>query len=55
MIIEKDCDNSKRLQKKIHVSNKMNLSSNVNDSIRAVLFFYKKISHTQKAQKAQKA
>ena len=28
-------------------------SSNVNEGIRAVLFFYKKISHAQKAQKVQ--
>ena len=41
-IIEKDCDSWKRLQKKIHVSNRMNLSSNINEGIRAVLFFKRK-------------
>ena len=30
----------------------MNLSSNVNEGIRVVLFFYKMITHAQKAQKA---
>ena len=39
MIIEKDYDNWKSLQKKIHVSNKMNLSSNINEGIKAVSFF----------------
>ena len=29
------------------------MTSNINEGIRAVLFFYKKISHTQKVQKTQ--
>ena len=32
----------------------LNFSSNINEGIKAVLFFYEKISHTQKAQKALK-
>ena len=47
-MIKKDCDNWKRLQKKDE------FSSNINEVIRAVLFFYEKISHTQKAQNANK-
>ena len=45
MITKKDCDNWK-------------FSSDINDVIRAVLnslFFYEKISHAPKTQKAQKA
>ena len=52
VIIEKDCD------EKIHVCNKINFSSNINEVIKAVLnflFFYEKIWHTLKAQKASKA
>ena len=44
--------------KTIHTCNKMNFSSNINEAIRAVLisfFFYKKISHPPKAQKAPKS
>ena len=44
--------------KKLHVCNEINFSSSINEVIRAVLnpllFFYEKISHAQKAQKAQK-
>ena len=41
---------------KIHVCNKMNLSSNINKVIRAVLvFFTKRFRRHQKAQKAQKS
>ena len=44
--------------KKLYVSNRMKISSNVNEVVRAVLslfaFFYEKILHAQKAQKAQK-
>ena len=41
--------------KKFYVSNRMKISSNVNEVIRAVLsLFYEKILHAQKAQKAQK-
>ena len=41
---------------KIHVCNKMNLSSNINKVIRAVLvFFTKRFRRYQKAQKAQKS
>ena len=60
---EKDFDDSKKLWwlkniaiKKIHASNKMTFSSNVNDVIKAVLnsfFFYEKISHAPKSTKAQ--
>ena len=42
----------------ISACNKIDFSSNVNEVIRAVLnflFFYKKISHVPKAQKAPKA
>ena len=46
VIIEKDWDKWKRLQN--------DFSSNINEGIRAVLFFYEKISHTQKAQNANK-
>ena len=53
--IKKDCDNSKILQKKIHVSNKMNLSSNINEGIRAVLFFKQKdFTRTEKSTKKHK-
>ena len=59
---EKDFDDSKKLWwlkniaiKKIHASNKMTFSSNVNDVIKAVLnsfFFFTKRFHTHpKAQK----
>ena len=45
--------------KKSHACNKNNFDSNINEVIRPVLnfllFFYEKISHTQKAQKSQKA
>ena len=45
--------------KKSHSCNKNNFDSNINEVIRPVLnfllFFYEKISHTQKAQKSQKA
>ena len=45
--------------KKVHACNKMNFSSNINEAIKAVLissfFFYKKISHPPKAQKAPKS
>ena len=51
MIIGKACD------KKRHISNINKFSSNVNEVTWAVLnslfFFYKKISHAPKAQKAQ--
>ena len=44
--------------KKLYVSTRMKISSNVNEVVRAVLslfaFFYEKILHAQKAQKAQK-
>ena len=45
--------------KKSHACNKNSFDSNINEVIRPVLnfllFFYEKISHTQKAQKSQKA
>ena len=45
--------------KKSHACNKNNFDSNINEVIRPVLnfllFFYEKMSHTQKAQKSQKA
>ena len=32
-----------------------NVSSNINEGIKVVLFFYEKISHAQKVQKVQNA
>ena len=63
MIVEKDCDNWKRLkkQKKIHVSNKINLSSNISEGssnidegIKAVLFFKRKDFASTKSTKSTK-
>ena len=65
--IEKDSDKKdwkglwclkKIVIENISACNKIDFSSNVNEVIRAVLnflFFYKKISHVPKAQKAPKA
>ena len=38
----------------IDCKKKDEFSSNINEGIRAVLFFFEKISHTQKAQNANK-
>ena len=38
-----------------YFDNGINFSSNINEGIKAVLFFYEKTPHTQKAQKALKA
>ena len=38
-----------------YFDNGINFSSNINEGIKAVLFFYEKTPHTQKAQKALKS
>ena len=55
--IKKDCDNCKRLQKKkkINVSSRMTLSSNINEGIREVLFFKRKDSTRTKSTKCIQA
>ena len=56
VIIEKDCDNWKRLQKKFMLVIRQIFSSNINEGNQdSFTFFYEKILHAQKSTKSTKS